>query len=290
MKTLSVMGNHNGKPRTELPSVEAPRTRHQIWPSLAAVMSVPRLGFMDNFFCIFHALLGDLQQEAFLRLPEEIQAEIMELSRRTGVPVIPRYEVPIRKFTGAFWGQCLTRTIQDSIERDATELIMTIDYDTIFTSQTLIKMLDIMATHPEIDAIAPIQMHRVEPRPLFSMKDENGRQMIEVPADAFNGDFTKIHTAHMGCMIFRVKALAKCKKPYFLNVPDKNGGWDAGRLDEDTYFWETWAAAGNNLYLANRCPVGHYEGLIRWPSETFEFIDQHPNEFYLKGAPEGVWK
>ena len=66
-------------------------------------------------------------------------------------------------------------------------------------------------------------------RPLFSIKDENGRQMADVPGDYFDGPVAKINTAHMGCMMFRVKALSKCKKPWILEVPDRNGGWEAGQ-------------------------------------------------------------
>ena len=264
MKTLNVIGNHNGggqQSSTFVPAVE-PALRG--WPTLAAVMSVPRLGFMDNFFCWASALFG-------------LQA------------IVPTFKVPIRKYTGAFWGQCLTRTIADSMERDNTDVIMTIDYDTIFTTQNLVDMLDILAAHPEVDALAPLQMHRIEPRPLFSMRDSNGRAVTEVATDAFDGPIAKIHTAHMGCMMFRAKSLLKCKKPWFLNVPDPHGGWEAGRLDEDTYFWERWAEAGNTLYLANRVVVGHLELMVRWPDKEFGFIDQHPGDFFLKGAPEGVW-
>ncbi len=262
MKTLNVIGNHNGHPASDPAKVEPARKN---WPTLAAVYSVPRLGFMDNFFSMFQSAL--------------------ELNRME-----PGYFIPIRKHTGAFWGQCLTRTINESMERDATDLIMTVDYDTMFTGANIAAMLEIMAAHPEIDALAPLQMHRTEARPLLSVHDANGRYVENVPADYFDGPTARIHTAHMGCMMFRAKSIMKCKKPWFLNVPDKNGGWEAGRLDEDTYFWERWAEAGNSLHLACRVVVGHMEMMIRWPNEEFGFIDQHPSEFHLKGAPEGVWK
>src|SRR5688572_29317080 len=73
--------------------------------ALGIVMSVPRLGFMDNHFCILQAI---------------------NLLGRLGFPV------PTRKMTGAFWGQCMTRVFEEIIKTDDPALIMTNDYDTIF--------------------------------------------------------------------------------------------------------------------------------------------------------------
>ena len=224
-------------------------------------MSVPRLGFMDDFHCIFLTL--------------------QELA-----PMV----IPLRKFTGAFWGQCLTRAIEELIEKEDPALIMTIDYDTVFQPQVVINLLDIMRDHPEVDAVAPIEMHRTEPRPLFSVKNGDGKFMSEVADDYFTGPIAKIHSAHMGCMIFRVDSLKKLKKPWFHSMPDSHGSWNGGHLDDDTWFWERWAEAGNTLYLSTRSVVGHAELMIRWPNQNFEFIDQHPSEFWTSGYPEGIWQ
>ena len=65
---------------------------------VAAVMSTPRLGFTDNFFCVSSALA-------------------------------PHGISPI-KVTGAFWGQCLQRAMEQVV--DTHDVILTIDYDTVF--------------------------------------------------------------------------------------------------------------------------------------------------------------
>ncbi len=227
---------------------------------MAVAMSVPRLGFMDNFFCM-------------AQLVQSLD-----------------FVVPVWKHTGAFWGQCLTRAIKELLEKFDPALIMTMDYDTVFKPEQVIDMLRILRDSPHIDALAPIQMHRTEPRPLFSIKDAEGRFVTEVPDDYFAGETSKIHTAHMGAMIFRVDALAKVKKPWFWSTPDANGEWGDGHVDDDTWFWERWAEAGNTLHLANRHVVGHSELLVRWPGNEFQFVDQHPSEFWTKGAPVEVWK
>ena len=70
---------------------------------IGAVMSTPRLGFTDNFFCVAGALT-------------------------------PHGISPI-KVSGAFWGQCLTRAMETTI--DQNDWILTIDYDSVFNARTL---------------------------------------------------------------------------------------------------------------------------------------------------------
>ena len=73
-----------------------------------AVMSVPRLGFMDNFFTWGQALL-----------PLGIRPT---------------------KVTGAFWGQCLQRVIEQFV--DDCEYVLTIDYDTFFTQRDVEHLIN----------------------------------------------------------------------------------------------------------------------------------------------------
>jgi hypothetical protein len=68
-----------------------------------AVLSVPRLGFMDNFFTWAQAL--------------------------TPLGIRPT------KVTGAFWGQCLQRVMEQFV--DDAEYLVTIDYDTFFSQADL---------------------------------------------------------------------------------------------------------------------------------------------------------
>jgi hypothetical protein len=67
---------------------------------VSAVMSVPRLGFMDNFFAAFEAL--------------------------------PPLRIKLRRYTGAFWSQCIERVIEETIAQDKPDAILTLDYDTVF--------------------------------------------------------------------------------------------------------------------------------------------------------------
>lgn len=77
-----------------------------------AVMSMPRLGFNDNWFGWAQAL--------------------MPLGIRP------------TKMTGAFWGQCLQRVCEQFV--DSCEAILTIDYDTFFTRQDVEQLMAMWMT------------------------------------------------------------------------------------------------------------------------------------------------
>ena len=101
---------------------------------VAALMSTPRLGFTDNFFCVAQALA-----------PHRIS------------PV---------KFTGAFWGQCLQNSLEDTI--DNHDVIVTFDYDTIFTAKTLEALMTLLM-YSGADALAPLQTKRESNTVMFAL-------------------------------------------------------------------------------------------------------------------------
>jgi hypothetical protein len=77
-----------------------------------AVLSVPRLGFMDNFFTWAQAL--------------------------TPLGIRPT------KVTGAFWGQCLQRVMEQFV--DDAEYLLTIDYDTFFSQADVEHLIALAMT------------------------------------------------------------------------------------------------------------------------------------------------
>lgn len=222
-----------------------------------AVMSVPRLGFMDNMFC--------------------------------SVGILPKFGIELSKTTGAFWGQCLTRGMEEAITAGA-DWLLAIDYDTVYTASQLELLLSVAARHPEADAIAPLQSHRSEPTPLMTIKGADGLPVTHLPAETFAPELTRVSTAHFGLTLIRVSSLHKLPRPWFVGHPDAEGRWGDGRIDDDIHFWRAWEAAGLSLYQANRVPVGHLELKVRWPGHDFNAIHQHPGDFYKNGPPEHVWR
>jgi hypothetical protein len=227
------------------------------WPKTGAVMSIPRLGFQDNFFCSIEAILS--------------------------------LGIGIRKHTGAFWGQCLTRAIDEEVEEGA-EYILTVDYDSLYTRNDVQSLLSAAVRHPEADAIAALQVHRTKQTPLMTVKGEDGKNVPEVAPDFFAPELTRVNTAHFGLTLIKTKALLETPRPWFWATPDSEGGWGADRTDDDIHFWRQFESAGKQLYLANRVPIGHAELMIRWPGRDMKAFHQHPTEYWDTGKPENVWR
>lgn len=218
-------------------------------------MSVPRLGFMDNFLCWANGLAP--------------------------LGIIPRTH------TGVFWGQCLETTMEELLDAD---YILTVDYDSVFVKADVQELLRLAANHPEADCIVPIQQRRSFLTPLFSISDQNGEAIRQISGEALGQALMKVTTAHFGLTLIKTEALKKVPHPWFLPVPDEHGRWNGSHVDEDIYFWRKWAEVGNSVYVANRVPIGHHESMITWPDRELKSIYQHPGEFNKRGKPAGVWQ
>jgi hypothetical protein len=225
---------------------------------VAAVMSTPRLGFTDNFFCVSSALA-------------------------------PHGISPI-KVTGAFWGQCLQRAMEQVV--DTHDVILTIDYDTVFNAKTVEALLTLLL-HSGYDAIAPLQTKREANAIMFALAGNDVDAKTTVDGDFFNKVVQPVETAHFGLTFLRTAGLKKMKKPWFLAKANDRGEWDGGHTDEDIAFWKSWAACGNTLGIATHVSVGHAELMVTWPSRAIEGgkVQQHTTEYWTNGqkAPENAW-
>lgn len=225
---------------------------------VAALMSTPRLGFTDNFFCVSQALA-------------------------------PHGIAPI-KYTGAFFGQCLQRTMEQVV--DTHDVVLTIDYDTIFTAKTVEALLALLL-HSGYDAIAPLQTKREANTVMFALHGNTPDEKTTVENDWFSKVVQPVETAHFGCTFIRTAAIKKMPKPWFLAEANAEGTFTGGHIDEDIYYWKKFAAAGNRLGIATHVSVGHAELMITWPSRSVEGgkVQQHTTEFWNGGKkpPEGAW-
>jgi hypothetical protein len=225
---------------------------------VAAVMSTPRLGFTDNFFCVSSALA-------------------------------PHGIAPI-KVTGAFWGQCLQRAMETVI--DSHDVILTIDYDTVFTSKTVEALLALLM-YSGYDAIAPLQTKREANAVMFALPGVKPEDKTTVEGEFFNKPVQQVETAHFGLTFIRTAAIKKMPKPWFIASANDKGEFDGGHTDEDIYFWKHFAACGNKLGLATNISVGHAELMITWPSRSVDGgkVQQHTTDFWNGGRipPENAW-
>ena len=224
---------------------------------VAAVMSVPRLGFQDNMTCAFEALQS-------LRIPE-------------------------LSVQGAFWGQCLERGIQQAID-GGVDLVVTIDYDTVFSKADLEQLLRLALVHPEAAAIVPVQKGRGTFPILMSMKTRSGQNRSQIPTTDLAPETVPIASGHFGLTVLRTEHLLEIPHPWFWDQPNADGMWGEGRVDADIWFWKQLEKYHKPALLACRVPVGHIEAMVTWPDTAMQPLYQHTGDWRDKGKPENVWK
>jgi Methyltransferase domain len=225
---------------------------------VSGVMSVPRLGFMDNFFVAMESL-GPLK-------------------------------VKLRSHTGAFWDQCMERAIDRTLREENPDAVLSLDYDSVFRRQDAAMLMQLMMCHPEADAIAPVQAGRGIGLGLFTVKDEDGENIRNIPVDYFAPDLSPVATGNFGLTLFRADKLREFPKPWLWSQPAEDGSWGPGHIDADIFFWNKWREQGNSLFLANRVVIGHLELMVAWPQQNGHSIYQTCKEWRENGKPEGAWQ
>lgn len=229
------------------------------WPKVAAVISMPRLGFNDFWACAF----------------QELKA----------------VGIPLKKTTGAYWDRDLAIGIEQELDAEDPEWILTMDYDTVFTRHQVMTLLDVAMRYPHADAIAPLQTARHHAMPMFTARLPSGELVREFDRDVLRrSEVIKAETAHFGLTLLRASKLKALPKPWFKREYDERGGYSDNGCDPDINFWRQWKAAGNTLYVALRVPVGHCELMVRWPDTNLEAAFQRPSEFWSDGLPANVWR
>ena len=195
-------------------------------------------------------------------------------------------DIPVIKMTGYSWGACLQRAINKLIELGC-DWIITIDYDSIFQQEDVLRLLTLAARHDEADAIFPWQVKRggVD-KLLFFLRDQNDKPMSIAPKSLFDGEMVEAHGGHFGLTLLKVAALKKTPKPWLWEQPNADGEWVEGKEDADIYFWRKFREAGNKVFLANAVRIGHIDEEILWPGEDFKTVRQGMYSFYEEGKPD----
>ena len=245
--------------RKPLEGSVAPSTRVEVNARVAALMSVPRLGWNDHWGSAWQAL-------------------------RT-----PEFNIPLFKFGGAFWEQGMQRGLSVLLE-NGTDWVITLDYDTLFDASDVKHLLTLAAQYPEADAIVPVQVRRNGEQYLFSMKDSFGNVRRQVGVDEFEGDLTRIETGHFGMTLIKLAALKDMPKPWLWSQPNKEGDWtddgDDCKTDADIYFWKKFRLCGKRIYQANHIKIGHIQVVSSWPTNDWQIKHQYLSDWTEKGKPE----
>lgn len=228
---------------------------------VTAAMSVPRLGFQDNFFCAF-STFGPLG-------------------------------VNITKGTGAFWDQCMSRILTDlSKEETGNQFVVTMDYDSVFEPECFMRLMSAMLISG-VDAIAPLQTKRDDKNLMFTPEGLSvaGKTEVTLPATWFEAQAQPVDTAHFGLTIIRTAALRRMPKPWFMGVLNADNDWGEGRTDPDIFFWQQFKKAGNTVAICPQVAIGHAELVITWPDRKLQAVHQYPTHFWNAGGrrPPEAW-
>lgn len=218
-----------------------------------AVMTLPRLGFTANMCA--------------------------------AATIFPRLGINFQTATGVFWGQKLSRLIDRHLN-DGTEYIITLDYDTAFKAEHVIRLQQLMAENPDIDCIVPVQIKRENKCPMFAIVDEDGNGK-EVPLTEFDQELVQIATGHFGLTIFRVSAFEGLKKPWFHAQPNEDGEWGEGRIDEDIHFWHNFHKCEKKVCLATTVMLGHLQMMATFPGPARKSFE--PVHYYMNQLDRGEW-
>jgi FkbM family methyltransferase len=186
------------------------------------------------------------------------------------------FKLPLYTFQGVFWGHCMETAFETAVEENV-DWILTVDYDSVFTSEHLNALFERLGQEPGIDAICALQVRRGLEAPLLTVGHETS---VEV-----NGHPIKVTTAHFGLTVLRVECLRKMPKPWFWSQPDSDGGWKQKdkKMDDDIWFWHHWREAGHSIYVDPLISIGHVEEMVGYYDETMVLrhmpVDKWRTEF-----------
>jgi FkbM family methyltransferase len=177
------------------------------------------------------------------------------------------FGIPIETHQGCFWWQNVQAAMVRA-QKDGIDWLICLDYDSMILPIHVNRLLEILGTRPDIDAIASLQMRRGAETPLFS----TGKTVAEI-----DGSPIQVNTAHFGLTVLRVECLANMPKPWLIDVPDKNGEFSGDHTDADITFWVKWKEAGHTVFVAPDVRIGHLELLVS------EFDDNYEAKHYQVG-------
>jgi len=193
--------------------------------------------------------------------------------------------VPLRMTFGVFWTQCITRAIEETLSgpvEKRPQFILTIDSDGAFTQQDVAKLVCHLVDNPDLDIVVPMQAKRQNGGLLATSNGPVNLTHRLVP----------IRTGHFGLTLFRASLFDRLPKPWFVGVPDSEGGWDdaKGKVDDDIHFWLQCEKAGAKVALATDVKLGHIEEMVAWIGPDLQTRYQHISEWRNNGKrpPEGV--
>jgi len=190
-----------------------------ITSKIAAVGSIPRIGWNDHHGCL---------EEAFRK-----------------------FGIKFRPFHGVFWGPCMSNVFEDLITA-GVEWVFTLDYDTVFTERHVNEMLRTFAQYPHIDALASNEVRRNNDTPLATIqgvkKARHTGQPIRLSSAHFGLTLIRLSALQEVPMPW-----------FKSEPGPNGSWRHEESMHYDIWFWHQWRLAGKTLYLAPDARVGQLE-------------------------------
>lgn len=186
--------------------------------------------------------------------------------------------IPLTVSGGVFYGQCM-QIMMESLIADGGEFVVTVDFDSIFTTNQLQRLIHVVLANDHIDAVTGMQVKRGHKRLLGTIPGgevigENYRRI------EWDGNPIQATTAHFGLTVIDLAKLATVPKPWFRATPDANGTWTGNdKIDEDVSFWMKWKDAGYTIYMDPSVRIGHMEEMITIHDAKMEPQHVYPSEW-----------
>lgn len=216
-------------------------------------MSVPRLGFTDNFFC--------------------------------ATQTFPPLGINLAKHSGAFWEQSLSKLMYERVDA-GDDYVITVDYDSIYNQRDVITLLELMES-TGADAIFATQIKRDSKHILMSLHpDEIG----EDGAVDLNKPLSRARTGHFGLTVIRCESLRRLEHPWLFSYPNSETcKWEAGKVDADIFFWTAVEKKANwRVYQANNVRIGHIQRVVTWVTKDLQCVHQYIDDWERNGPPKEV--
>lgn len=186
--------------------------------------------------------------------------------------------IPLVHTQGVFWGQCLSRAMEETI--DKVDYFLTIDWDSMITADQ-IRQLVFDTISKNLDAVVCLQVRRGGKLPLISLG-------VDGSAEFPRGAIIPISTGHFGLSLFRADMFHKLKKPWFLAVPSDEGRWntESSKIDEDIYFWHNLRDSGFQAWCHTGIKIGHLEEMVTCYDGNLDVEYLYPQEWLDQQAKE----
>jgi len=194
------------------------------------IMSMPRLAFTDNMYCLINAC-----------------AEL---------------HIRGKRHAGVYWEQGMENLLEGAIH-DNYKYALAIDYDTYYSIYHIVDLYDIMQQNPEIDILLPLQVKRGHKYPMAGMFQDEQGHLVKVFTGGFVDRIADCDTGHFGLTMIKLSALEKISKPWFISITNADNRWRREHKDADVNFWIKAKKSGLIVKLAEVF-IGHMELMCSW--------------------------